>query len=86
MSRLKPLMQLKTSKKKNMVIREETSKTPPIVENSQSNQSKPIMWTCTLSGPEMTIVIYNLNGLPVYRVSFLLNSSAICHIIVNAFT
>ncbi|WOG92852.1 hypothetical protein DCAR_0312129 [Daucus carota subsp. sativus] len=67
MSRLKPLMQLKTSKKKNTVIREETSKTPPIVENSQSNQSKPIMWTCTLSGPEMTIVIYNLNGLPVYR-------------------
>lgn len=67
MGRLKPWMQLWTSKKKKMVLREET----PISERSQSTKSKDIMWTCTISAPEMTIVLYNLNGLAVYHVSCL---------------
>lgn len=65
-------MQLKTSKKKNVVILEETPKAP-IPERAQSVESKAIMWTCTLSCPEITIVLYNLNGLAVYHVSCLLN-------------
>ncbi|KAK1379101.1 Golgi-body localization protein domain [Heracleum sosnowskyi] len=65
-SRLKPLMQLKTSKRKNAVIPEETPKIP-IPERSQSIESKSIMWTCTFSGPEMTLVLYNLDGLAVHR-------------------
>ncbi|KAL8119517.1 protein SABRE isoform X1 [Apium graveolens] len=63
MGRLKPWMQLRTSKKKKMVLREET----PISERSQSTKSEDIMWTCTVSAPEMTIVLYNLNGLEVYH-------------------
>lgn len=66
-------MQLKESKKKNSVTPEETPKTP-IHEKSQSIESKSIMWSCTFSGPEMTIVLYNPDGLAVYHVSRLLNS------------
>lgn len=66
-------MQLKASKKKKVVIPEETPKTP-IHERSQSIESKSILWTCTFSGPEMTIVLYNPDGLAVYHVSRLLNS------------
>lgn len=73
LSRLKPLMQLKTSKKKNVDISEETPQAP-IPEKSQSIESKSMMWTCTFSGPEMNIVLYNLDDLPVYHVSCLLNS------------
>ena len=67
MGRLKPWMQLLTSKKKKMVLREET----PIPERPESTKLKDIMWTCTLSAPEMTIVLYNLAGLAVYHVSCL---------------
>nr|XP_017218041.1 PREDICTED: protein SABRE isoform X2 [Daucus carota subsp. sativus] len=63
MGRLKPWMQLLTSKKKKMVLREET----PIPERPESTKLKDIMWTCTLSAPEMTIVLYNLAGLAVYH-------------------
>ncbi|KAL6012637.1 hypothetical protein ACLOJK_003126 [Asimina triloba] len=63
MSRLKPWMQLHMSKKKKMVLREET----PSFEKSQSSDLKTIMWTCTFSAPEMTIVLYSLNGSPLYH-------------------
>lgn len=63
MVRLKPWMQLQSSKKKKMVLREES----PNPERLQSTESKAIMWTCTVSAPEMTIVLYNLSGLPLYH-------------------
>ncbi|KAJ6939634.1 hypothetical protein NC651_005945 [Populus alba x Populus x berolinensis] len=46
-----------------MVLREETS--TPV--RSPTTESKVIMWTCTVSAPEMTIVLYSINGLPLYQ-------------------
>jgi hypothetical protein len=65
MSRLKPWLRLHYSKKKRMVLREEM----PALEKPRSTESKAIMWTCTVSAPEMTVVLYSISGLPVYHVS-----------------
>mgnify|MGYP004710212097 FL=1 len=51
------------SKPKRMVLREEGS-----LEKQRSSGQSAIMWTCTASAPEMTIVLYNLSGSPVYHV------------------
>ncbi|XP_050158552.1 protein SABRE-like isoform X12 [Malus sylvestris] len=64
MNRLKPWLRLHFSKKKRMVLREGTStldKPPP------TDDTKAIMWTCTVSAPEMTIVVYSISGLPLYH-------------------
>ncbi|KAF8377399.1 hypothetical protein HHK36_030776 [Tetracentron sinense] len=63
MSRLKPWMCLHLSKKKQIVLREEN----PILEKSQSTETEAIMWTCTVSAPEMTIVLYSISGSPLYH-------------------
>ncbi|GMY06946.1 protein SABRE isoform X1, partial [Fagus crenata] len=63
MSRLKPWLRLHYSKKKRMVLREEM----PALEKPRSTESKAIMWTCTVSAPEMTVVLYSISGLPVYH-------------------
>lgn len=63
-SRLKPWARLHLSKKKKMVLREETT----TVENPQSTELKAILWTCTVSAPEMTIVLHSISGLPLYHV------------------
>lgn len=63
MSRLKPWLQLHYSKKKKMVLREEN----PTPAKPKSTDSKAIMWTCTVSAPEMTIVLYSISGLPLYH-------------------
>ncbi|GAV66856.1 Fmp27_GFWDK domain-containing protein/Apt1 domain-containing protein [Cephalotus follicularis] len=62
-SRLKPWLCLHFSKKKRMVLREESS----TLEKPQSKEFKAIMWTCTVSAPEMTIVLYSISGLPLYH-------------------
>lgn len=68
MSRLKPWLQLQLSKKKKkMVLREETVAS----ESSTFPEPKIIMWTCTVSAPEMTLVLYSINDLPLYHVSYL---------------
>ncbi|KAI3491193.1 hypothetical protein L1887_44439 [Cichorium endivia] len=63
MERLKPLMKLSSSKKKRMVLRDENANPVTV----QSSSSKAIMWTCTVSAPEMTIVLFNPSGLPIYH-------------------
>ncbi|RDY04424.1 Protein SABRE, partial [Mucuna pruriens] len=63
MSRLKPWLFLQLSKKKKMVLREEAS----VVARPQSTDGKIIMWTCNVSAPEMTIVLFNMAGSPVYH-------------------
>ncbi|KAE9609094.1 putative FMP27, GFWDK domain-containing protein [Lupinus albus] len=63
MSRLKPWLLLHLSKKKKLVLREEAS----VVVKPQSTDSKTIMWTCNVSAPEMTIVLFNMVGSPVYH-------------------
>ncbi|KAJ4830314.1 hypothetical protein Tsubulata_011289 [Turnera subulata] len=63
-SRLKPWLQLHNSKKKKMVLQHE----PPPPVKSQSTESKSIiMWTCTVSAPELTIVVYSISGSPLYH-------------------
>eukprot|EP00268_Persea_americana_P058378 TRINITY_DN7055_c0_g1_i3.p1 TRINITY_DN7055_c0_g1~~TRINITY_DN7055_c0_g1_i3.p1 ORF type:complete len:2661 (+),score=516.45 TRINITY_DN7055_c0_g1_i3:441-8423(+) len=63
MSRLKPWLHLHMSKKKHMVLREENYNLP----KSEEINTKVIMWTCTVSAPEMTILLYSLSGLPLYH-------------------
>ncbi|KAJ8762590.1 hypothetical protein K2173_008029 [Erythroxylum novogranatense] len=64
MSRLKPWLRLHYLKKKKMVLQKE----PAAPLKPQSSDFKAIMWTCTVSAPEMTIVLYTINGLPLYHV------------------
>ncbi|CAJ1974051.1 unnamed protein product [Sphenostylis stenocarpa] len=63
MSRLKPWFFLLSSKKKKMVLREEAS----VVAKPQPTDGKTIMWTYNVSAPEMTIVLFNMAGSPVYH-------------------
>ncbi|THG12391.1 hypothetical protein TEA_011109 [Camellia sinensis var. sinensis] len=65
MSRLKPWMHLQSSKKKKMVLQDGNSNP----ERLRSTESKAIMWTCTVSAPEMTIVLYSLSGSPLYHIT-----------------
>ena len=65
MSRLKPWIQLQSSKKKKTVL-EDGSPNP---ETLRSTKPEAIMWTCTVSAPEMTIVLYDLIDSPLYHVS-----------------
>ncbi|XP_042416673.1 LOW QUALITY PROTEIN: protein SABRE-like [Zingiber officinale] len=62
-SRLKPWLQLLMSKKKSFSLGKDNSRH----ENSQTNHVKSIMWTCTVSAPEMTIALYSVTGLPLYH-------------------
>ena len=68
MSRLKPWLRLQSSKKKGMFLQEETS----TIMKPQSTESKAFMWTCTVSAPEMTIVLYSISDVPLYHVSNML--------------
>ncbi|XP_039049976.1 protein SABRE isoform X2 [Hibiscus syriacus] len=63
MSRLKPWLRLQSSRKNGMILQEETS----TLEKPQSTESKAIMWTCTVSAPEMMIVLYSISGVPLYH-------------------
>lgn len=65
-SKLKPWLQLLTSKKRSFSLGKDNSQH----ENSQTNHVKSIMWTCTVSAPEMTIALYSVAGLPLYHVSW----------------
>lgn len=64
-SRLMPWMRLRLSNKKRMALGKENSH----LEKSQTRDIKPVMWTCTVSAPEMTIVLYSPNGSALYHVS-----------------
>ncbi|CAN1159441.1 Protein SABRE [Linum perenne] len=59
-SRLKPWLRLQNLKKKKTVLREEVS---PL----SKPELKAIMWTCTVSAPEMTLVLYSVDDLPLYH-------------------
>lgn len=61
-----------------MVLREELS----APEKPRSTESKAIMWTCTVSAPEMTIVLYSISGVPVYHVSNLFTNLSLSQFIL----
>ncbi|XP_010277543.1 PREDICTED: protein SABRE [Nelumbo nucifera] len=63
MSRLKPWMQIHLSKKKKLVLHDESSN----LEKPQSTETKAILWTCTISAPEMTVVLHSVSGSPLYH-------------------
>ncbi|XP_057973448.1 protein SABRE [Malania oleifera] len=62
MSRLTPWIRLHYSKKKRMVLRENSN-----LEKPPPTEFKVIMWTCTVSAPEMTIVLYSISSSPLYH-------------------
>ncbi|CAN1185325.1 Protein SABRE [Linum perenne] len=67
LSRIKPWLRLKNSKKKTMVLREQVA-APPRPKPQSTTTSKPITWTCNVSAPDMTILLYSINDdLPLYR-------------------
>lgn len=63
MTRLHPWMRLHALRKKKMVLRGESTTS----ERSHSSDHKAFMWTSTISAPEMTVVLYDLNGSPLYH-------------------
>ncbi|XP_062212048.1 protein SABRE isoform X2 [Phragmites australis] len=63
LSRLMPWMRLHSLRTKGMKL----SKNDSHQEISQTNEMKPILWTCTVSAPEMTVMLYSLNGLALYH-------------------
>ncbi|KAL1171492.1 hypothetical protein V6Z11_A05G285700 [Gossypium hirsutum] len=71
MSSLKRLLKLKPpstgSKKKAMVLQAETS----TIEKPQSTEPKAIMWKCTVSVPDITIVLYSISDVPLYQCCLL---------------
>ncbi|GMH14037.1 hypothetical protein Nepgr_015878 [Nepenthes gracilis] len=56
-------MHLLFAKKKKMVLEKETSKQ----DKPKSAELKAIMWTCTVSAPEMTIMLYSMSGSPLFH-------------------
>ncbi|KAL7085464.1 hypothetical protein ACP275_14G282700 [Erythranthe tilingii] len=63
LSRLEPWMQIRPPQKPKKDLSGESSSR----EISQSSEQKAIMWTCTVSAPEMTVVLYSLTGNPLYH-------------------
>ncbi|XP_072971943.1 protein SABRE-like isoform X2 [Typha angustifolia] len=61
-SRLKPLLFLRSTKKKPLVLRESSQQ-----ETVPTEPMKSMMWTCTISAPELTVMFYSVNDLPLYH-------------------
>ncbi|XP_010553676.1 PREDICTED: protein SABRE [Tarenaya hassleriana] len=62
-TRLEPWLRLHFSRKKKLVLQDGSS----TLEKSKSTDLKAIMWTSTVSAPEMTVVLYGIDNLPVYH-------------------
>ncbi|XP_031494507.1 protein SABRE isoform X2 [Nymphaea colorata] len=64
LSRLQPWLHLYASNRtKKMVLHKKDSEGGKF----QKTDAKAMMWTCTVSAPEMTIVLYSFKGLPLYH-------------------
>lgn len=64
-SRLHPWLRLHFLKKRKVVLQGGTH----TVKKSKAADVKPIMWTGTVSAPEMTVMLYGIDDRPVYHVS-----------------
>ena len=69
LSRLMPWMRLHSLRTKGMKLTKANSHQ----KISQTKEIKPIMWTCTVSAPEMTVMLYSPSGLVLYHVSSLIH-------------
>ncbi|XP_058221220.1 protein SABRE-like isoform X1 [Rhododendron vialii] len=74
LSRLKPWMRLRSSKGEKMVLQDGSSNPGRL----HSTESKGIIWSCTVSAPEMTAMLYSLSGSPLY-----LGCSQSAHLFAN---
>uniref|UniRef100_A0A1J3FYA5 FMP27/BLTP2/Hobbit GFWDK motif-containing RBG unit domain-containing protein n=1 Tax=Noccaea caerulescens TaxID=107243 RepID=A0A1J3FYA5_NOCCA len=63
-SRLQPWLRLHSLKKKKLVLQGETH----TAEKSKAADMKAVIWTGTVSAPEMTVMVYGTNNLPVYHL------------------
>lgn len=79
--RLKPWMDLYFSHKLKNKGSGIQSRDKRYVTKPHGADYKAIMWECTVSAPETTIVLYNLNDLPVYH-----GCSQSSHLFVNNIT
>lgn len=64
-SRLQPWLRLHFLEKRKLVLQGGTH----TLEKSKAADMKAIMWTGTVSAPEMTFMLYGIDDLPVYHVS-----------------
>ena len=64
-SRLQPWLRLHFLKKKKLVLHGPTH----TLEKSKAADTKAIMWAGTVSAPEMAVILYGIDDLPVYHVS-----------------
>eukprot|EP01018_Ginkgo_biloba_P039836 Gb_21610 [translate_table: standard] len=79
-NRLKPWMSLYFSyKRKGTSSARSSDKTH--VTKSPGTDLKVIMWTCTISAPETTVILYNLNDVPLYH-----GCSQSSHLFINNIT
>ncbi|KAF8100507.1 hypothetical protein N665_0222s0006 [Sinapis alba] len=62
-SRLQPWLRLHFLKKKKLVLQGPTH----TLGKSKAADTKAIMWTGTVSAPEMTVMLYGVDGLPMYH-------------------
>lgn len=68
-SRLQPWLRLHFLRKKKLVLQEKTH----TLEKTKAADMKAIMWTGTVSAPEMTVMLYGIEDLPLYHVSNLIH-------------
>ncbi|XP_057820697.1 protein SABRE isoform X2 [Cryptomeria japonica] len=80
-NRLKLWMDLYFNHKRKRNSSPMQSSSKPIKARSSHTDLKSIMWTCTVSAPETTIILYNLNDAPIYLVC-----SQSSHLFVNNIT
>jgi hypothetical protein len=62
-SRIKPLIRVNSDKKKPLVLHESSQ------QEKAPKEKLSLVWACTLSVPELTVVLYSLDDLPLYHVS-----------------
>ncbi|XP_019083145.1 PREDICTED: protein SABRE-like isoform X1 [Camelina sativa] len=62
-SRLQPWLRLHFLRKKKLVLQEKAH----TLEKTKAADMKAIMWTGTVSAPEMTVMLYGVDDLPMYH-------------------
>ncbi|KAL6649941.1 hypothetical protein ACP70R_014165 [Stipagrostis hirtigluma subsp. patula] len=60
-SRIKPLIKTNPDKKKPLVLRESSQ------QEKAHKEKLALAWACVLSAPELTIVLYSLDDIPLYH-------------------
>ncbi|VFQ86788.1 unnamed protein product [Cuscuta campestris] len=64
LARLTPWMDLHALRKKKEAVENERGSTS---ESPKPAELNAIMWTCTVSAPEMSVVLYDMSGSPLYH-------------------